>query len=179
MKLELCKAANLNLLSEGEKKSISVKNSPELYGVVDKMCIADVFQYSLNSLGEIDNILTHAQFVPMPNLYHSGMMSSNEMIFGMAYDEMGGILAKGTKTSFVNYLVLKTDLQSDDTKSFLLSTTGDDDEIYYYLYDSEEQQVDLASFDDIKSSISFGEFDASKVFIYSADNKPKIVLIVQ
>ena len=165
----------LRLVSEGEQKTLLVKNTAELKNIVRKMCIADVFLYSMNSLGYIDNIVTIAEFVPMPAYYHTGMMSPSEMVFGLVYEEEGGILAKGTKTSFVNCLKLKTDADSEDFKTFLLSA---DEEIYYYLYDSSKKTVDLATFDDVKSEISFGG-DASKVFIYSADNEPRVVLIVE
>ncbi len=146
-----------------EEKSALVKSTDVMNRTVAKMSTGDVFQYSLTSVGLVDNVNTLVRLDQNPAYFHYGANSNVEKVYGRVVDATYKKIPKGYKASFVNVFTLDIDGKGD--KNFLV--TSDKDYIYYYVYDSEANTVKAGSFDDILTEDGvLGTFSASDAFIY-------------
>lgn len=163
---------NLTFLEGKEEKSYNVKNVASINSAVDKINVGDVFRYSLNSIGLIDNteVLLNADET---QFFHRGANTATETVFGEAVGGVSKTLPKGSAGRFADIVKLTVD---GGEKNFIIYSSKD---IYYYLYDANKKTVRISSFDDIMTDSVQPDIKASKVYIYFSDNEAKCVTIIK
>lgn len=150
-------------LEGSEEKSANVKSTAAMNRIVSKMDTGDVFQYSLTSIGLVDNINTLIRLDQNPAYFHNGAASNVEQVYGRVNDAKFKTLPKGYAAKFVNIFTL--DVGSANPKNFLV--TSEDENVNCYFYDSQADTVKAGSFDDVMTEDGvLGTFTASDVFIY-------------
>ena len=150
-------------LEGDEEKNALVKSTAALNRSVSKMDTGDVFQYSLTSIGLVDNINTLIRLDQNPSYFHNGANSNVEQVYGKVTDAKYKTLPKGYSAKFVNIFTL--DVGGANEKNFLV--TSEDTKVNCYFYNSEADTVKAGSFNDVMTEDGvLGTFSASEVFIY-------------
>lgn len=165
----------LSFVSENEEREYYVKAVSKLLKTVHKMYAGDIFRYSLNSLGYIDNIEIVCSLNPLPKNFHGGMFTINENVLGTAVKTRINSLQKGSRKTMVNSITLAIN-DENDLKTFLIPISED---VYYYLYDTEREETRVCSFEDIISGNILGNAENSKVFINLSESEAKLVVIIK
>lgn len=163
----------LTWLEGKEEKSAYVKSTDTMAKIAGSMHTGDVFRYSLNSLGRVDNIEMLFESDSETNYYSLGAGSNTEKIFGKATDAEHMTLPGGSVGRFADVITLDT---GDGTNKNVLIYSEDD--IYYYLFDKESKTVTASGEQDIMTEKVL-DLNNSDVFIYKVDDETKAVAIVK
>ena len=136
----------------------------------------DLVQFTLDFEGQINKL---SRLSPLPTdgkYYLTGKGSRKELIYGMAYSTISKYLSS-VSTQYEQRLVISLDKEGTDLCYYsLLTDSGSAPDIYTYSRKTGKYYV--SDFNDILSSVSVGDEDASDVFLYASDEVVKAVIII-
>ena len=160
----------LTYLEKNEEKQCFVKSTDTLNAAVESMKKGDVFRYSVNGAGYIDNIEVLLR-VKTDDTFHKAAETAYESVYGYVESAWEHTLPKGSLGRFAE--VVELIMTDGETREFLIHS---EDEIPYYLYSDGE--IKVGSFDDIIEDAVGIYTSPSKVFVFYIESETAAVAII-
>lgn len=160
----------LTYLEKNEEKQCFVKSTDTLNAAVESMKKGDVFRYSVNGAGYIDNIEVLLR-VKTDDTFHKGAETAYESVYGYVESAWEHTLPKGSLGRFAE--VVELIMTDGESREFLIHS---EDEIPYYLY--LDGEIKVGSFDDIIEDAVGIYTSPSKVFVFYIESETAAVAII-
>lgn len=169
---ELCVA--LTMIVDGEEVVNKVTEDSDVYDLARELGKGDVIRYMNSYSGYVSDI--EKMFTPSEiegyTYFHTGAGSAKERYFGKVKNVTLNYLSKASDV-YVNQVVLLDDGAVADSFEFPTNT-----ENVFRITSAKKNNVQYASFYDIKCADDLGVDEASSVFMYGNLTKPLFIVII-